>query len=281
MSQELLAKVRADLERSGMHTEMLARQIFHRAGWSMSGGAAYLDRDEGKSRELDISAARVSNLELKGTSLGYNEMRIVAEVKKSERPWIVFKRPPPTYQVGCAWNNLISSINLPCEPHELARFLETGSLLMENGWEGVGIHEAFKNPDQPSRWYGAFVAVCKAAEAHLDDHSPDGERLSPDIATEPTEITFHQPLVILDGALITAELSPDNEIVLAAAQSAAFKFDYRTPVYKRGPYRVDLVTLAGLEAYLDLQVTRQESINDGLIAKTTSVTLTRARDRHG
>src|SRR4030095_9224012 len=145
MNDELLAKVRADLERSGMHSEMLARQIFFRAGWSMSGGAAYLDRDEGKSREIDISAARVSNLQHGGKVCVYNELHIIADVKKSEKPWIVFKRPHSSnWGTGCAWNNLISRIRLPCEPRKLTSYLGIGSLLTANRWGGRWVSERFK-----------------------------------------------------------------------------------------------------------------------------------------
>ena len=86
-----------------------------------------------------------------------------AEVKKSEKPWVVFKNYPKKYFDSCAWNNIIDYINLPCKPIHLSNSLAEHSLIKLNGWEGTGIHEAFKNPDQPSRWYGAFLSAIKAA----------------------------------------------------------------------------------------------------------------------
>jgi hypothetical protein len=247
-----------------MQSELLARNIISAAGWTVSGGAAFLDLDEGKSREIDISAHRTSPRRFQNTICVYNEFHFFAEVKKSERPWVVFKRYPHKWFDSCAWNNLTSKINLPCDPPRLVEYLKKHSLLKTNGWEGSGIHESFKNPDQPSRWYSAFVSVLKASAGYLDEYKTEGDERSDDIRKNPTEFRFVQPLVILDGNLVSAELNENNEIVIEQVESAAFRFQYKTKSYTEGTYRVDLVTLAGLPQYLETLTARQENFNEGL-----------------
>jgi hypothetical protein len=224
MNDDLASRIRSDLEKSGMRSELFARRIFIENGWSLSGGAAFLDRDEGKSREIDISAAKVGGIDDQSTRYCHCEFHVIAEVKKSERPWVVFKRVPPSWGRLCAWNNLIPRINLPCKPGKLADALSRSSLVSANGWEGTGIHESFKNPDQPSRWYSAFVSVSKAADGFAGEYAPDGAETTDDVISNPTELYFYQPLVILDGQLVAAELSESGELVLEEVQSAAFRF---------------------------------------------------------
>lgn len=265
MNEELKKKLLADLARSGIQTELEVRKVFSEQGWSVGGAGAYLDLDEGKSREIDTSAYRVSNKQVNGKNCVYNEFHIIAEVKKSERPWIVLKRNLSKWSSSCAWDNLISSVNLPCEPARLAKSLQHHSLLSINGWEGSGIHEAFKNPDQPTRWYSAFTSVLKASVGYLTEYATDGERTTSDIQANPTEVRFIQPLVVLDGTLVTAELT-DGEVRLQEVQSAAFRFEYKTASYTKGRYRVDLVTLQGLADYLNLVAARQDRFNEGIAA---------------
>lgn len=264
MTEDLFAKLRADLEKSGLRSELSVRRMMSEKGWSVDGGGAYHDLDEDKSREFDLSAAKVARLESGKRTCCYLEFHLVGEVKKSERPWVVFKRPLPSWSTGCAWNNLIRAINLPCEPARLARPLGRNSLLSVNGWIANGLHEAFKSPDMPSRWYSAFVSVCKAADSYLSTHSPEGDQTTEDLIANPAELFFVQPLVILDGQLISVELTADGEMQFAHVDSAAFQFSYKTQHYTRSHYRVDLVTVAGLPAYLDQQQARLVDIQQGI-----------------
>jgi len=266
MNQELLLKLRKDLEKSGLASELKVRKIFQQRGWSISGGAAYLDKDEGKSREIDIVAHHGDSVKKDKKTVLYSGFRIYAEVKKSEKPWVVFKHYPSRYFNSCAWNNIIDYINLPCKPSKLTSALEAHSLIKINGWEGTGVHEAFKKPDQPSRWYGAFLAAIKSATDYYEEYQTEGEKLSSNLLENPTEITFNQPVVILDGVLTTAELTDEGEIIIEEVNSAAFKFEYKTEHYNRSDYRVDVVTIGGLNEYLALVEKRQQTLREAILS---------------
>lgn len=188
----------------------------------------------------------------------YSEFHICAEVKKSEKPWVVFDQHTHPKFLSCAWSNLISVINSPATPTKLANALAEFSLIKINGWVGSGVHESFKNPDQPSRWYSSFVSVAKASEFYLESTSPEGEEQAEDILANPCEIHFVQPLVILDAPLYRAILTETGDIEVTEIESAAFKFDYQSKSYKENQFRIDLVTLNGLDKYLKIVEARQE-----------------------
>jgi hypothetical protein len=272
MASEFEDKIRDDLAKAGMLSELLARKAFEDAGWSVRGPGAYFDREVEKSREGDFYATSVRTVKDSGETCVHSEFTAVAEVKKSERPWIVFKRPLAAHDHGCAWNNLIARVNLPCSSVRLVPSLSEHSLLKVAGWEGAGIHEAFKSPDQPSKWYSAFVSSLKWAYQMRDDR-PDSEEIQKDLKSNPTEFYFFQPVVVLDGRLFSAELDKDSNIQISEISSAPFRFSYESKFYEKSSFRVDLVTVAGLREYVELLEKRHRSIVDG-IAKEAGLDVT-------
>jgi hypothetical protein len=264
MKKELKRKIVKDLQKAGLGSEMKALKIFQEQGWKSELGRGYFDRDENKTREIDISAYHPDNLKVKGKVCVYNFFHICAEVKKSEKPWIVFSSESHPLFRSCAWNNIIACINLPVAAAKLTDYLRRQSLLGLKGWEGSGIHEAFKDPSSRSRWYSAFIAACKASEDEYENSKSDGPKVSRNILKNSTEFSFHQPVVILDGILATAELSQTGDFVIEEVDSAPFRFDFKTRNYTRDSYRVDLVTLEGLSDYLETVKQRQRDVNDGI-----------------
>ena len=65
MNTELVENIIKDLEKSGFSTELKVRKSLLDAGWSVNAGYGYFDKDENKSREIDIIATRVENLKHK------------------------------------------------------------------------------------------------------------------------------------------------------------------------------------------------------------------------
>lgn len=265
MTTELQDKIREDLAKAGMLSELRARKVFADAGWRVRGPGAYFDREEEKSREGDFYATRVLSRKVDGAPPLHIEFSAVAEVKKSERPWVVFKRPLEGFERGCAWNNLIARVNLPCEPVALMPSLVEHSLLRTLGWEGAGIHESFKSPDQPSKWYSAFVSSLKWA-SQMRDECPQSEDAQAE-GDGSVEFYFFQPLVVLDGRMFSAELDSDSEIAVSEIKSAAFRFEYASKAYAKDSFRVDLVTVDGLAEYIGLLEKRHASIAEGIRKK--------------
>lgn len=270
MNEELRRKLVADLKKSGFASEMFALNVFQRLGWQARSGKGYIDKDENITREIDISAYLPMCLMHQGTPYASIDFHIIAEVKKTEKPWIVFKQASKGLMMGDGWRNLIFSNNLPSEGSELADSISKNSLISEKRWTGSGIHHAFKDPSMPSRWYKSFISVCKACEYSYDETidfhknflGQSLDKITSDVLTNSTTFDFFQPVVILDGILVSAELSDDAEVHLEDVSSAPFWFEFRTKNYSRREYRVDLVTTQGLEEYLTLVKQRQKGIAD-------------------
>lgn len=172
---EIETKIIADLKKSGFYSEMKALECFKEKRWIATGVTSFFDLDENKSRESDISAYICRIEELDGETIANSYFHIVAEVKKSEKPWIVFKEVPYwDFKLAEGWGSVVFKAGFP-KGEKILKPLTTAllknSLSKRLGWIGAGMHEFSKKPDQPSRWYSSLVSVCKAAEDALKANS--------------------------------------------------------------------------------------------------------------
>jgi len=252
MDDELKRRIAEDLRKAGFESEMLAIEEFsRRPAWICEGSVGYFDKDQDLGRELDLSAYFGRSHPLPNGGSAQCGIRIVGEVKKSERPWVAFReRPQSGEQLIDAWNNVTSNVNLP-DRLALSEDLSRFSLLTVNGWKARGIHESFKQPSAASTSYAAFVSVCKAAEAAADAEESLFARYR--VGHEHSIFfTLIKPLVIVDGILVSATPGSDASIEIEEVPSAAIRFQFRTARYARENYAIDLVTLSYLPRYLTL-----------------------------
>jgi len=259
MNDELHKKILSDLDQSGFGSEMRSIRAFLAKDWGCRGGYYYFDEDTKQNRETDLQAWHVKSKRFEGHTL-LTEFGIIAEVKKTERPWVVFKREHTHgLEELDAWNNLTCAVHLPCNLFELVDVLSQHSLLQTLGWRGYSIHESFKKPDAPSRWYSAFVSVCKATEAEFVRHSKG----RPDLAIW-HEFSIFKPVVIVDGPLMAASLNDAGEVNLEEIDFAPFEFVHKSTMSTTDAYRVDLVKLDSLPKYVDLSEQRLDAITSTL-----------------
>lgn len=264
-NKTLEEKVAEDLTKSGFSAEMLALKIFKNEEWNTTGISTYFDLDEEKTRESDIKAHITKYERINNELVAQCFFQVVGEVKKTNKPWVIFKEIPHyDWVLGEKWDSLIFSHGLKKNKNELTKSLSKNSLSEKFGWLGNGIHEAFKSPDQPSRWYPALVSVCKAAEHALKANSRGTTNSDENKSTYP-HIFFVKPLLIIDGVLMSAELNNENDIDVNKIDAATIKFGFQTNNYTRGSYTVDVVTLSFLDEYLRICKNRNENIYSSLI----------------
>lgn len=268
MEEELLNKIKKDLEKSGLGSELKASKIFEDNGWRIFSGKSYFDKDEEKSREIDINAYYGLALRHKDNEdeiIFHNDIHICAEVKKSEKPWVFFKNSK-NYPHVFHWCELYeyNLLNKNDEYRlELEHYLtseEKNKFISEN--VGYGIHEAFKNPNDTSRWYGACLTAIKSILAEYEENI---EMSSENFYKLFRIYSLYKPIIILDAKLISAELV-DNEISLEYINYGTLEIDFGTKNYKHKKYRVDVVTLEGLNNYLKLLNERQKIISSAIIS---------------
>lgn len=255
MDEHLAKKLVDDLQQSGFYSEMRAIDACMAAKWECHGGVTYFDKDERATRECDLEAVRKwERLEKHGRRLQV-KARILGQVKKSQTPWVVFMdRQIRHSRFTDGLDNIIQTNAM--HPERIGQVLRRTSLFERNRWTGTGIHEAFKKPTQSSRWYSAFVSVCKAAESALETAA---------VARHPgAYFELIKPVVVLDGTLIGAELTPEGRIVLMETNDASFAFEYRSDTYQRPRYFVDVITLDSFPRYLALVAERMIAVTDAL-----------------
>lgn len=254
MNEHLRKKLVADLRTSGFYSEMMAIRACRSAGWECRGSFTYFDRDERTTRECDFEAMREWR-ELREDGTGFKVIaRLLGQVKKSEKPWIVFADRQSHERFEDGSENLLH-VAATENRWKTGTVLRRYSPALGNGWIASGLHEAFKKPTDTSKWYSAFVSVCKASESAFDAVAETGIDVGAQLL---------KPVVVLDGLLTVAELAPDEELVVSETDHAGFRFEYRSDRYDRAAYYLDLVTLAGLPRYLERTARRMTAVLDAL-----------------
>jgi hypothetical protein len=250
VDQDLRKKLLKDLDKSGFAAEMRTIQAIRRAGWTCSGAAAYFDRDERITRTVDARAYQLLRNWKVGDGGVDLEYHLFIEVKKSERPWIVFCEREDSEKVGDAWDNPYVSHNEPLSLGEFSSIFQRYSIRRNLGWLGYGVHEAFKDPQDKGRWYSAAITACKATY-DFARHESFGMRKSYEKAMAFMMITH--PVVVLDGPLISVEVTEEEESpVFEYIQFAPFEFTFSTAQYEPKTYRVDLVNISFIQEYLQV-----------------------------
>ena len=196
MDKSFENKIKEDLLKSGYGAEMKALRVFFKEGWDATGLYSYYDLDERRTRESDIEATITKYESNKDKVIAQTFFQIIAEVKKSEKPWVIFKEVPYwDWKLGEMWNSIISSSGFEINK-KVTNSLSKYSLSSEMGWLGIGIHESFKKPNNTSNWHSAFISVCKACEYSLEQNG-DSDSSYP-------HLFFIKPLLILEGTLLAA-----------------------------------------------------------------------------
>jgi hypothetical protein len=252
MNEQLEAKLVDDLRKCGFYSEMRTIQVCGAAGWECRGSFTYFDKDESSTRECDFQAVRQWSRVDEHDGAIHVMARLVGQVKKAQVPWIVSMDRRSKFRDEC--DNIIIT-NAP-DGDRIGDIIRSHSLAARTGWAGTSIHEAFKPPTDRSRWYSAFVSVCKAAESVFD-----GAAVAPRLDNY---FEIIQPVVVLDGLLVAAELSLEGRLVLTETDGAAFTFEYRSDAYERPQYALDVVTLDAFPRYLDLVAARMSAVTDVL-----------------
>src|SRR5438270_1335794 len=164
-ASDLRAKVVADLRKSGFGAELAALQIFHDEHFRTTARDVYFDKILNSQREIDIAANLEKACQNQQNFICQAVVSVFAEVKKSERPWVVLRARTyeNPYNVHLS-DALIDEYNTPTLQHTLRESLAKISANPPGGaWFGHGVHEAFKSPGDLSTWHKAASSVCRAA----------------------------------------------------------------------------------------------------------------------
>ena len=243
--KELIEKIKKDIKKAGFKSEMKATSILLKEGWGRTiNSISYNDKDENKSRELDILSVR----QIVDDTENYSMAIVLSiEVKKSEKPWVVFSRNKIAEENSePGWNILNSKYNL--HSNNISEdIINNKNPLHQSSKIGTGFHEAFKSPNEKSQIYKALLTSCKAAVYQKDLYSKylSGYRSGKKV------LYFILPLVIVDGNLFETFLDNTGKISVIESNYIPIKLYYSSNQYAQKLFFSEIITINGFKKYLD------------------------------
>jgi hypothetical protein len=157
---------------------------------------------------------------------------------------------------GPGWDLLHSQKDLDGKVLSYQELMEG---FMREGKQRVGtaFHEAFKSPNEPSKVYEALLSCCKAAAYQMERNTNSVFKV--ELANK-YSLDFFFPAVVLDGELIEAFLLENGDIEIATADYIPVEFNYNSNKYPKAKYYPDIVTVNGLNTYLEVLSNWAETI---------------------
>src|SRR5690625_2890865 len=98
-SNDLESNLYKDILETGYPFEMEITSRMQKEGWKVLNGSYYIDKDEQKSREIDV-VAEIHNSKIFSSDLTLEVMfSMIVEVKKSEdKPWVFFTSESSSFE---------------------------------------------------------------------------------------------------------------------------------------------------------------------------------------
>jgi hypothetical protein len=266
MKQESKSEILNDLKKSGFASEISAIRKVKARGWDVIPNYAFTDPQDEKTRTVDFVGWKILSYPPDDRMMHNGaQIFLVGEVKKTERPWVVF----------CEEGEHEQNFDFPIlSGYELPKDISgIGYNIKEplgdfKGILGYSIHESFKPPSESSRSFNAFLSTIKATEAinkwEIEAHSASEEKTSPYPEWFLFTLRYFQPLVVIDGELLQTNISSNENIDVTPIDMVSVRVKYESKATENGIYRVHVVQLEALEKYLNLMDNFQRRLVDAV-----------------
>jgi hypothetical protein len=251
---ELKKKLLEDIEKTGFPSELKAARVFADRGHTLAQNEHYIDYDENKGREIDLSALTSA------TSVGddgvlYTVLSFLfAEVKQSKsKPWVVFTSE-------ALWSDFTERTIMAAPTFKGRYDLTREDLFRSHPAKskpriGRTAYQAFRRSEniEPHTWVlGALKAtkylIVRAGREVGEGSCRRDNRRQEDFNF--VALVVGMPLVILDGTLFEAHLVGE-EIELDRQEHIVYSCHYHSRAYPDERKLVDIVTLDYLPKYID------------------------------
>lgn len=199
----------------------------------------YLDLDEGKGREIDVTGDK-RWLVINGRTFYSINMSatLTVECKTSSRPWVFYNVPVSANTrllrdalLICSKPDIFKTVGRYLGLVRMQKFLQEHHHHSKITELAVAFQEPFTNNQNRDPIFQSLLQTTKASEFH---NSLAQERMS----NQSVALTY--PIVVFSGQLFSANLDDDN-LTLAPSEHIVCQFAYRSSHYDRH-YLVDVVT---------------------------------------
>lgn len=234
MSEEkTLDKIKKAIEKTGYPLELRISQLLQNAGYHVANNLYYVDKDEGKGREIDLRALK--HYGFHGEGMKSVRHCLLLECKKSSgKPWVIFTSPETPYDLDIRGLQYAGA-GFPGDFGDLKRFHP----FWKPKRRGRSYFVVYNNDSGSTKIYKALTNAVKAAIAAREEG----------FGTSTTDSCFYYPLVVLDGNLYEAYLNL-GEIKVEEVNSVMTSFFYQSQKYKQEKFVVPVITESALSDFL-------------------------------
>ena len=233
LKEELLKSIKI----TGFPLELAVGKIFLDRAWNTSHSEYYIDKEDGRAKEIDICAYNHIFDRENNISVG---LHLICEIKNTEgRPWVVFSTNKQKFEGG-GWRRLHYQRGIDSKILS-GTSIDNNSTFMEFKRLGRTYHEGFKSENDDSRIFKALISSIKAAEDCLEDNKEAMDKLC--LSPKDKEIIFLDPIIVISGFLFEAFLNEQETIELNEIKHIIVYSDYNSPKYHEHQCIIDIVTI--------------------------------------
>ena len=221
---DLESRILKKIQETGFPLELRVSKVLRDSDYYVANNLYYVDRDEGKGRELDIRAHR--NFEIPHPNKTYWVRNcLLVECKKSKDPWVVFTSPRTYHD--------IDTKTLDYQGTQTNDWLTAGLVEWLDGNHPFALYErrgrtSFTPFSNSRTLFKALIGAVKATIASKKEGFSAGYG----------SVVFYYPLVVLEGELYEAHLNVKNAIDLVKCDSVLFSFSYQSEKYEHERFAV-------------------------------------------
>lgn len=242
------------IEDTGFPLELRAANLFANRGYHVASSLYYVDRDEGKGREIDLRVLLNRQWERAGQTFFVRHCLLVECKRYRKRPWVVFTNASTGYDKRPNQLDLRGGSSKVRWQVDLPRIIGASHPLFDTPCLGRGYTELFRESNQEEADSPIFKAITTAVKATLAAREAK-------FAAGDKSICVYYPLVVLDGMLWESFLE-GKSIDAIEQTSVVVSFFYESPNYPLEGFRVPIVVEAALPAFLGRLEKVLDQMND-------------------
>lgn len=211
MPKDLVQRVLEEVAKTGFPLELRVADQLRVRGYHVATNVYFVDRDEGKGREIDIRALGNAFFTTGKLRCAVRHCLLIECKKSASRPWVFFSSPTVSY------DQQVSDI----ASHGVARGWIRSS---EEFWRFGRQHPWFRAPNRGRSFFEAFAgtqeanqniqrAILGAVKATIDTRDARFAAGYPF-----PNATFYYPIVVLDGHLFAAQVRRGRTTITRASK---------------------------------------------------------------
>lgn len=221
-SDELYSNLLRDIKDTGYPLELKIAKFFTKARWHVQHSSYYIDKDEGKGREIDLITSMHKNIlfdkdeddkNKPKTCLEIN-LSLIIEIKESkDKPWVFFTTEPNR-----------TEMEFPLIGHfKSVKYSKVKSIFRRNGTKlskniGRNFYVEFSGNGGRDDIFKALTGTRKALE-HFKESSNIKDNTSGDLL-----FYYYEPVIVLKGKLFEGYLEKNIELREVNYLQVAFNY---------------------------------------------------------